>query len=281
MGAPDFLVIGHLVKDVGPDGWRPGGTVTFASRLARGLGLRVGVVTTAGPDVDCGSVLPGVEVACGSSEQTTTFENRYVDGRRRQWLLERGGALGVAEVPDSWWSAGIVLLGPLCGEVAPELSGLFGGSLVGVSAQGWLRRVDAQGRVGRQRWEGEPFWRGAEVLFVSEEDIGREREELRRWTAEVPIVAFTKSWRGARVFVEGRWRRLAGFPEREVDPTGAGDVFATAFLIRLEETSDVAEAARFAGAAASLSVAAVGAEQLPTREEIERRLAQYPEIRLR
>lgn len=281
MGAPDFLVIGHLVKDLGPDGWRPGGTVTFASRLARRLGLRVGVVTRVGPDVDCRALLPEVEIACEPSEQTTSFENRYVDGRRRQWVLEQAAGLGPSDVPDSWLGAGIVLLGPVCGEVAPGLSLLFPGSLVGVSAQGWLRRLDAQGRVRRQRWEGEPFWRGAGVLFVSEEDIGREREELRRWTAEVPIVAFTKSGRGTRLFVEGRWRRLGSFLEREVDPTGAGDVFATAFLIRLKETGEVAEAARFAGAAASLSVATVGAERLPARDEIERRLARHPEIRLR
>lgn len=281
MDAPDFLVIGHLAKDVGPDGWRPGGTVTFASRLARRLGLRVGVVTRVGPEVDCGVVLPDAEIACGVSEQSTSFENRYVDGRRRQWLLGRAEPLGPADVPDSWRNAAIVLLGPVCWEVEPELSAFFSRSLVGVSAQGWLRRVDSQGHVRRQRWEGEPFWHGARVLFVSEEDIGREREELRRWTAEVPMVAFTKSWRGARLFVEGRWRRLAAFPEREVDPTGAGDVFATAFLIRLKETGDVAEAARFGGAAASLSVAAVGAERLPSRDEIERRLAEHPEIRLR
>jgi sugar/nucleoside kinase (ribokinase family) len=66
-----------------------------------------------------------------------------------------------------------------------------------------------------------------------------------------------------------------------VDPTGAGDTFATAFLIRLHETGDVAEAARFGGAAASVSVGGVGAAAMPERAEIEQRMREHPEITLR
>lgn len=281
MVVPDFLVIGHLVKDVGPDGWRAGGTVTYASLTAGRLGLDVGVVTTTGRDIEAAAVLPGARVSCRPSAATTCFENRYVDGRRRQWVEARADTIGADDVPADWRSARIVLVGPVCGEVAPGVSSAFPRSLVGVSAQGWLRRIDRRGRVLRRRWQGEPFWRGAQVLFVSEEDVGRERADVRRWAGEVPIVAFTRGWRGARIFFEGRWRRLGGFPEEEVDPTGAGDVFATAFLIRLDETKDVSEAARFAGAAASLSVAGVGVERLADRAEVEARVAAYPEIRLR
>lgn len=281
MPVPDFLVIGHLVKDLGPDGWRPGGTVTFASLLAQRMGLSVGVVTRAGPDVDCRALLPQAEVICSPSDATICFDNRYVDGRRRQWVSAGAATITPAHVPLAWRTARIVLLGPVWPEMSPELSELFPGSLVGVSAQGWLRRRDAQGQVRRQHWRGTPFWRGAQVLFVSEEDLGRGREDLHRWASEVPIVAFTKGWRGARVFAAGRWRRLPPFPGQEVDPTGAGDVFAAGFLVRLWETGDIGEAARFGGAAASLSVAATGAEGVPTREQIEGRLARYPEVRLR
>jgi sugar/nucleoside kinase (ribokinase family) len=83
------------------------------------------------------------------------------------------------------------------------------------------------------------------------------------------------------VFAEGRWREMAAFPEAEVDPTGAGDTFATAFLIRLHETGDAGEAARFAAAAASLSVGGIGAAAMPVRAEIEERMRQHPEVALR
>jgi sugar/nucleoside kinase (ribokinase family) len=79
----------------------------------------------------------------------------------------------------------------------------------------------------------------------------------------------------------GAWRQIEAFPEREVDPTGAGDIFAAAFLIRLAESDDVAEATRFASAAASISVGGEGTDSVPTRAQVESLLAQHPEVALR
>jgi sugar/nucleoside kinase (ribokinase family) len=55
----------------------------------------------------------------------------------------------------------------------------------------------------------------------------------------------------------------------EVDPTGAGDIFAAAFFFRLHATRDPWEAARFATNLAALSVARVGLEGIPTAEEVQ------------
>jgi sugar/nucleoside kinase (ribokinase family) len=74
---------------------------------------------------------------------------------------------------------------------------------------------------------------------------------------------------------------MDAFPEDEVDPTGAGDTFATAFLIRFHETGDPAEAARFGAAAASISVGGTGADAIATREEIVARMRAHPEVALR
>jgi sugar/nucleoside kinase (ribokinase family) len=56
-----------------------------------------------------------------------------------------------------------------------------------------------------------------------------------------------------------------------VDPTGAGDAFAAAYLIALDEGADPWQAARFAAAAASFVVEAVGSVT-PERAAVERRL---------
>ena len=85
---------------------------------------------------------------------------------------------------------------------------------------------------------------------------------------------------GARMYSDGRWRKIGAFPHREVDPTGAGDVFATAFVIALEEKGSVEAAARFAAAAAGLSVEAQGIERVATRPEIEAVLTAHPEVTL-
>lgn len=59
-----------------------------------------------------------------------------------------------------------------------------------------------------------------------------------------------------------------------VDSTGAGDTFAAAFLTAILEGADEREAARFANAAASVTVESVGAVTgLQTRQQVEKRLA--------
>jgi sugar/nucleoside kinase (ribokinase family) len=55
----------------------------------------------------------------------------------------------------------------------------------------------------------------------------------------------------------------------EVDPTGAGDIFAAAFFARLYTTRDPWEAGRFATHLAAFSVTRHGLEGVPTREEID------------
>ncbi|MEX0750963.1 MAG: carbohydrate kinase family protein, partial [Dehalococcoidia bacterium] len=130
-------------------------------------------------------------------------------------------------------------------------------------------------------WSGVPFWRGADVVFVSDEDLGGDEAMLDRWSAEAPTVVMTRARRGARVCSAGEWGEIEAFPQEEVDPTGAGDTFATAFLIRLHETGDLAEATRFGGDAASVSVGGVGAAAMPERGEIERHMREHPEITLR
>ena len=118
------------------------------------------------------------------------------------------------------------------------------------------------------------------MLFVSDEDLAgggddwsldRERADRR----DDGVVA-----RRARLRRRA-WRRMDAFPEEEVDPTGAGDTFATGFLIRLHETGDVGEAARFGAAAASLSVGGIGAAAMPSRAEIEERMRRVPDVALR
>jgi sugar/nucleoside kinase (ribokinase family) len=281
MTRPDFLVIGHVVKDVVPDGWRLGGTAAYASLQATRLGLRVAVVTSAPGRMDLAALLPGVEVHRVPSRRATSFRNCYQDGHRSQFVLARARSLALTDVPDSWRTAPIVLLGPVCGEVPPEATSLFAHSLLGVAAQGWLRGVDRQQRVTRRGWPESPSWAGVHAVFVSEDDLAGDTSALDRWSAAFPVVAYTQASRGACLHADGRWCHIDAFPEREVDPTGAGDVFAAAFLARLSESGDLALAARFAAAGASISVSREGTLAIAGRQQIEERMAQHPEIVLR
>jgi sugar/nucleoside kinase (ribokinase family) len=75
------------------------------------------------------------------------------------------------------------------------------------------------------------------------------------------------------VFVDGECHEVPPRPTDEVDPTGAGDVFTAAFLVRMEETRDPLMAARFANAVASFSVEQAGTQGIPTRDQVEEWLA--------
>ena len=59
-----YLMIGHVTQDLQPDGTRVlGGTASFAGSMALALGLRVGIVISAGPEADL-SALDGTAVVC-------------------------------------------------------------------------------------------------------------------------------------------------------------------------------------------------------------------------
>jgi sugar/nucleoside kinase (ribokinase family) len=64
-------------------------------------------------------------------------------------------------------------------------------------------------------------------------------------------------------------------PVREVDANGAGDVFATAFLIRYHETRSAVRAAQFAASVASYHVEQVGTDGIPTRAMAEARFREF------
>lgn len=279
---PDFLVIGHVVQDLVPDGWRLGGTAAYASLLAAGWGLRAALLTACGPDLDLAFHLPEVEISCARGGQTTRFENIYGGGQRIQYVRSRGLTLTADMLPRAWRQTPLVLLGPVIGEVDPELSECFPHALLGISVQGWLRAVGSDGRVRPvpPRAVQETLLRRAGVLFVSDEDLASEEVEaaLTTWSSRVPTLCFTRGEVGADVCHQGEWRHIDAFPVQAQDPTGAGDVFAAAFLIRLHEEGDPWEAARFASCAASFVVEGEGIANLARRQQIEARLAAHPEI---
>ncbi len=71
--------------------------------------------------------------------------------------------------------------------------------------------------------------------------------------------------------------RIAPFPVKTVDATGAGDAFDGAFLAEFVRTADPFGAARFAIVAAALSTRGAGAvPPLPRRAEVEAAMARSP-----
>jgi sugar/nucleoside kinase (ribokinase family) len=64
-------------------------------------------------------------------------------------------------------------------------------------------------------------------------------------------------------------------PARVCDPTGAGDVFAAVWFVRLAAGDEPVAATRYAACAAACAVERTGLAGVPTQAEIEERLAHW------
>ena len=269
----DFVVLGHITKDLTPDGYTIGGTVTYAAVTARNLGLRAGIVTRASLELNCSNVLAGITVVRLPSPVTSTFENIYRDGHRVQYLRARAESIRPADVPNAWRTAPIVQLGPLTQELPADIGREFPHSLVGVTPQGWLRRWDEDGRVHQIPWaNASEVMAHADVLVFSREDVRRDEGLIAAYTHLAEIVVVTDGVHGADLYHRRQRTHFSAFLVEEHDPTGAGDVFAAAFLLRLHETGEPKMAMQFANCAASFCVEGPGISTIPTREQVEHRL---------
>ena len=290
---PDFVAIGHATRDLLPDGsWRLGGTVTFAALTAQRLGLRAAVLTSGPPDLLAAlrDTLPGVALTCLPAPDATTYENVYAGGTRTQYLRGRAAPISARDLPAAWRDARIALLAPLASEVEHALASAFPRALVAATPQGWLRRWDSTGRVTPGPLDdAETLLPHLRALILSREDLpaslvtlddpgsgSRASDgadaQIAAWARVVPLVVATRGPDGALLYRDGGApEAFPGYPARELDPTGAGDVFAAAFLCALDAAADPHVAVDFANRAAALSVEHPGADGIPTHAEIARR----------
>ncbi len=272
--SPDFLVIGHVTKDLlSGGGYTVGGTATYAALTACGLGLSVAALTSAPPDLDLSGALRGIDLHVVPSPVATTFENVYEGQRRNQFVRSTARRLRVLHLPPTWKQASIVLLGPLVNELGLDWLDVFPAALLGVTPQGWMRQWDNRGQVTPKPWqEAGQVLSAVDVLVFSEEDAAGDEALIQRYARMARIAAVTRGRHGATVFQNGSARDSPAFRAQEVDPTGAGDVFAAAFVVRLKETGDPHLAAPFANCAASFAIEGRGTTSIPSRQQVEERL---------
>ncbi len=264
----DYLMIGHITRDLIPGGHTMGGTASYSSKAAQALGMRVGVVTACDGCTDL-EPLRGIQVVSRDSDSTTVFENITTPAGRIQFLHQRAGILDLSMVPETWRSAPIVHLGPVAGEIDPNLARAFPHATLGVTPQGWMRTWDERGLVRFNDWPESGFvLRHASAAVLSVEDIQGDESYVDLFASQVRILAVTEGARGARVFWNGDVRRFRPPKMEEIDPVGAGDIFASAFFIRLHATHNPWEAARFATHVAAFSVTRSGLAGVPTQDEI-------------
>jgi sugar/nucleoside kinase (ribokinase family) len=276
MTPPNLVAIGHVTLDHFGEVIRPGGAALYAAITAHRLGLSAAILTSHGVDFPLDEVPSQIEVVGLEAPATTAFEHREAKGGRV--LRARGGALPLSagDLPEDWRPSPLVLLAPVLQEVDPMIAAAFPEAAVGAELQGWLRSADAEGAIGPAPWaSADALLPRLQAIFVSRHDLSGQEAEVSEWVQRVPLAVVTAGAAGAILYVNGDRYEVRPRRTREVDPTGAGDVFAATFLIHYDRHGDPWEAAEAATCAASLSVEGEGWSTVPDAAALAAALTAY------
>jgi len=276
---PDVVCIGFFCHDVHKDGFILGGTASYSSLVFQKLGKQTAVLTSVGKDFLFFDRFKkaGIQIHNKIAARTTTFENIYeAEHIRVQYISSRAMTLTAKDVPVHWCKTPVVKLCLIADEADASLLASFPNALIGATIQGWLRQWDTTGKVSPKAMDWE-LLRSIDVVLFSEEDIIGFEDRLPIIIEYASVVVMTKGKHGATIFYSNEVFDFPSFPIEEIDPTGAGDVFAAAFLYHFSINKDIALAAAYAHSTASFVVEKKGV-QLPSKGAIEDRFLTYQKL---
>jgi len=252
-------VVGNLSLDrVDGAPPRPGGPPLYAARALGRLGVPA-VVRAKAAEADRGRLWPALEASGIAAEwvsgvSTATYEFSYAGDARTMEVLAVGDPWTAAELAGlraDWVHVGALFRG----EFGPDALAVLAesGARVSLDGQGLVRAA----RIGPLELEPEPeleLLRHVSVLRLSEEEalalVGR-LEERALSELGVPEVVVTLGSRGCLVAARRRLVHVPAQPLEGVDPTGAGDMFAAAYVVERARGHAAARAAaratRFVG----------------------------------
>ncbi|MCL5996263.1 MAG: PfkB family carbohydrate kinase [Chloroflexi bacterium] len=267
----NYLAIGHVTEDVWQEGKTPGGTVTYSSRTARALLDRVTVLTAASNDLDTVSAFPGIDVHRLDAPNTTQFQNVYTPAGRVQVVSPCPVTIKPEHLTSAMRESAVIHLGPVCNEVSAEIvRHVHAGTFVGITPQGWMRRWDGAGRVTSLAayWVDAPLVLArANAVVISIDDIAGDWDIARAWAAQTQLLVVTQGAQGCTAFIDSSPAHVSAPCVQEVEPTGAGDIFATVLFASLQQGDTPLHACAFANCIAAQSVTRLRLAGIPAAQD--------------
>lgn len=236
MRAVPIAVVGNLSLDL-VDGQppRPGGPPFYASRAVAALGVpaTVRVKCAPGDRAVFEPALAGVRVEWLDGASTATYAFSYAGDIRTMEVQALGDAWTGEELDGlgDWVHVGALYRGEFPDDALAQLKER--GARISFDGQGLVRPA----LTGPLELEAEPdtsFLRHVSILKLSEEEARTLVGPLeQRSLAElgVPEVVVTLGSRGCIVVARRSLVHVPSEPLEGVDPTGAGDEFAAAYLV--------------------------------------------------
>jgi sugar/nucleoside kinase (ribokinase family) len=267
----------HIVN--GPKSVRAfGGTVLYAGLFLARSGHEVTIIGKGDAEMENWIEHQGIITThFYQTSRTVEFDNVYVHNRREQFA-RCGEKINLSEVPDIAFRSEAILVGSVLQEVDPEIVRASRQGVLMLEAQGFMRHLSSEGKVlHRKSGDAEAAVRHCDILKVDEAEAAVLTATTGANTAAgvlyqmgPKIVIVTCGERGVIIFDGTQMIRIRA-PETDViDPTGAGDVFGAAFLIKYLQTEDLIQAGLFGSAAAALSMTEFGTAAVPSAREAAR-----------
>lgn len=254
-----------------------GGTVWYAAQLLVRLMRKVAVVGCGDARIKHLFKKDQVNVRYFSiNGPVAHFENDYSSGGRYQYARIRANPK-LSTMPPEASEAEALLVGPVLQEVDPAIMAARRKGPLLLDAQGFLRYQTSSNQiVERMEPVAETAIRHCDILKLDAREAqvitstGHINTALKILYRMGPtIIIITRGSEGAHLYDGTRFIQLSAPKVPAIDSTGAGDVFAAAFLVRYLVCRDPIIAGQFAVAAAALSTCDFGASAVPSQQEIE------------
>lgn len=246
---PRVLLVGNVTVDVVDGNRTVGGAISYAAAVLEAQGIKACVVTTAGADADL-SIFAKHDLHVLPDNQTLTFAHSYTWWGHKRVLhvtARPSTTLDLKHVPFICRLAKTVLIMPLMPTDVNSASFLkwrrFQNRIlpqqIGLAAQGYQRDTAADGRVFAYSTPHQLFLKslgkGVSVFLSDVESDPWSREDLMKVVTSSDRVLITKGDKGAEEIIKA-------FPpaeidvvkvEKVIDTNGAGDTFATAYMLAM------------------------------------------------
>lgn len=272
----DYLCIGHICQDVKSDGYTLGGSASYCSIAAQLLGTESSVLTSFSKQFPFLSAFQNISLHNKESAATTIFENIYDGLDRTQFLLQRASNIYAKDIPKKWLNVPLVHLAPIADEVDFSIIKAFpSNTIIAATPQGWLRQWDKKSKKVSPKSFDFTKLNGIDILILSDEDLIGIESILSEIIKQIELVVLTRGEKAASVFVKGKQTDYPVYDVEIVDPTGAGDTFATGFLLKYLATKDISKAMAYGHVVASFCIEGIGLSKLSDKKNVELRYLDY------
>lgn len=266
-----YLLIGTTTADILNDRRILGGTVSYAASIVHRFGHNVRMLTSAAKDEPLNKPLYDIaDVHVVPADHTSTFANIYNNGARTQLVYHTCADLKVEMLPEAWADSQLVHLAPLVNEVDFSFASKFPNATVLLTPQGFMRRWGDDGIVHFKRFLDTDVLEAIDILVLSKQDI-REAPNLEyEFPKYTKHVVMTDGENGGTYYHNGEAIPYIADPVKEIDPTGAGDVFASSLLASLPLlNNNMLGAIKVAARMASMAVTVKGSAFTFTQADIQ------------